>query len=113
MLKTIITRKVDNVVTNIVDTAVMVENGLKVADSTGEYIIGCIEECNQFDGVETAENIIPQGYTYTVAGGFLAVPGYTPYVPPEQQIAVLQSQVASLQTSLLAAQDAINSLLGV
>ena len=32
---------------------------------------------------------------------------------PQDKIATLETQVASLQTSLLSAQDAINSLLGV
>ncbi len=37
-LKIIITRKSDDIITNIVDTATIVENGLKVIDSTGNIL---------------------------------------------------------------------------
>jgi len=111
--KVIITNKLDNVVVNIVDTAAEVENGLLVTDSNGEYIIGYYSECNKFEGVETADTIIPQKYTYSVSNGFVENPNYVEYVSPEVKISLLETQVATLQSSLIEAQNAINVLLGV
>lgn len=104
--KIIITRKNDDVVTNIVNTARVVENGLLVTDQNGEYIIGFYSECNRFDNVETPDTIIPQKYKYTTANGFVEDPTYKPFVSTEDQI-------ASLQAQLLQTQSAVNSLLGV
>ncbi|MBW9155944.1 hypothetical protein G9F71_014715 [Clostridium sp. FP2] len=106
MLKTIITRKSDDVVSNIVDTSKVVENGLLVKDSTGEYIIGCMGECNQYNNVETLDIIAPQKYKYTVPEGFIVDQNYKPYISTEMQI-------IAIQNALKENQNAINSLLKV
>jgi len=96
----------NNVVTSIVNTAVLVSNGYLVTDSTGEYIISTAAFVNVYPEVVVASGIVPQAYLYTSAGGFVANPNYVPYVSTDQKI-------ADLQSALLQAQNAINTLLGV
>jgi hypothetical protein len=70
--KTIITRKSDNVITNIVTATQVVENGLQVTDNiVGTYIIAGIENYNVYSNIETADAIVCEKYIYTVAGGFV------------------------------------------
>ena len=96
MLKTIITRKSDNVITGIVDNNTKeVSNGLLVHDATGEYIIGCINECSIFKDVEILDTIEVQKYLYTAENGFVVNSNYKPYVSDQEKIANLEKAVIS------------------
>lgn len=106
MVKIVLTRKSDGVVTNIVNTSSTVSNGLLVSDANGQYIIASIENYNVYENVETSEDIMPGKYKYTSEGGFIIDPTFKPYIPLEQQ-------VSNLQTSLLETQNALNTLMGV
>jgi hypothetical protein len=101
--KIIITRKVDDVITNIADTAVAVENGLKITTNGQELIITCMTECNQYSAVETADTIIPGKYKYTTAGGFIVDPSYKPYVSVEEQLENMKTLNAQMLTALVSA----------
>jgi hypothetical protein len=106
MLKTIITKKEDNIVTNIIKSAEMVTNGLLVSDNIGTYIIARIEEdYNRYDNVETGNNIIPQKYFYTTANGFTLNLDYKPYISPEEEIKSLQSRLTATEDAILALMD--------
>lgn len=106
--KIMVTRKSDDVVTNIVDTAMVVENGLKVTDSSGEYIIGFYEECNKYDNVDIPDDVIPQKYKYTATEGFTANPNYKPYISIEEQVSNLGQQIANLKLQVIQLQGGTN-----
>ncbi len=108
MIKTIITRKTDDVVTNIVENNTeIVINGLSVKDDSGSYIISRIaEDYNVFKDIETSDTIIPQKYKYTQNEGFVVDPTYKPFIPTEKQMEIMQN-------SLVEMQNAINTLMGV
>lgn len=100
--KIIITRKSDNVITNIVNTQKVVENGLLVTDDIiGEYIIGFIAECDVFPDIETPDTVKPQEYKYTVVGGFVKNPDYVKYVSIEEEVEMLKAKNTALETELL------------
>jgi hypothetical protein len=95
-LKTIITRKSDNVVTNIVTDAIKVENGLQVTEASGTYIILCMNDCNRYDNIETSDTIVPTKYCYDEKNGFTTNVNYKDPVTLES----LQSQLATTQDAI-------------
>jgi hypothetical protein len=107
-IKTLITRKTDDVVTNILDTCQVIPNGLQVTDSTmGSYIIGCVDQVNVYSNVDIGTTaVVPEKYKYTTSGGLVTNPNYVAPIDTNQQI-------KDLQNGLLQAQAAINTLLGV
>lgn len=105
--QTIITRKGDDVITNIVTSTQVVSNGLQVTDSMGTYIIAGTDQYNVYPNVDTGTTTVTaQQYKYTTAGGFVTNSNYVAPVNTNLEI-------TDLQNGLLQAQAAINTLLGV
>jgi len=79
MINTIITRKTDNVVTNIATSTEVVENGLLVDNL---YIIAGIDNYNMYFNIDSIDIEIEK-YTYTYADKFVKNPNYIePIIEP-------------------------------
>lgn len=101
-VKTIITRKGDDVITNIVTSTEVVPNGLQVADPImGTYIIAGIDDYNVYTDLETVDTIVPEQYTYTITNGFVKNANYKPYVSIEDQLVMVQQQNAQMILALV------------
>lgn len=112
--KIIITRKSDDVITNIVNAQKVVENGLLVTDDTvGEYIIGFIAECDVFPDIETPDTVKPQEYKYTTTDGFVKNPDYVEYVPIEKKVERLVAENATLKSDLSNAVIELSTLIAM
>ena len=105
MLKTIITRKSNDAILNIVDTSTEVSNGLLVSDANGEYVIGYYDECNKFEGVETLDTITPNQYKYTEVGGFVEDLTYVKPQSDTDKIEVLETSQATTNSTLMIIMD--------
>lgn len=99
MVKTIITRKTDDVITNIATISELQGENLLVDNS---YFIARInEDYNVYPDVETSDSIAPEQYIYTVSNGFIKNINYKPYVSNEAAIAELQAQNAQMLLALV------------
>lgn len=118
MNKIIITQVEDNVVTNIVDTAELVSNGLLVTsivdNKEDKYVIGCYNETdfNKFDAVEVTADIAPQKYLYD-GTTFTLNPNYVEHKTPEQRIAELEKEKEASIKRITDLELAIASMMGV
>lgn len=96
-IKTVITRKDNNVIIDLVKTIATVENGLLVSEFSGsQYIITCVDECNVYEGVEVADTIVSQKYTYNPTDGFKINTNYKEPVAIDD----LQSQVNAINVAI-------------
>lgn len=107
MAKIIITDKSNNVITNIVDTASTVENGLLVKEGDQEYILGFYKPdlYNKFDNITVPDGVTIQKNCFD-GTDFTTNPNYVEYKTADEKI-------AELQNALIGAQNAINSLMEV
>ena len=100
--KIVLTRKEDDVVIFIVDSATEVENGLKVNVNGDEFIVGFANDCSVHIDVDVTQEIVAQEYKYSPSMGFVKNPNYVkPYIP-EQAQKELEERVSLAEQALLA-----------
>lgn len=87
----ILTRKEDDVIVYIANTAETVSNGILVDN---DMVFGNADQYHVFENVIVPEVVNPQEYKYTTAGGFVKNNGYVPYVSPDDRVTALENQTA-------------------
>lgn len=87
----ILTRKEDDVIVYIANTAETVSNGILVDN---DMVFGNAEQYSVYENVTLSEGVKPQEYKFTTVGGFVKNNGYVPYISPDERVTALENQTA-------------------